>query len=219
MNYQELFKAQRLSLDLLFALLPIIEDGDTYETFLGSMGLFEHGFSYHELVKPHHKDRAEKPRFAEPPKGLWRRMAPTLVAANELRGWLVEGDDAPRGLRVAAAYRPRGGASNSQHKRNAALDLDLMPGDYHHTHRLYETAVRFWCEFGRELKMGLGLYPAGIRRADGIRIHIDTGYRCRSWQITGGRSRRPYLMDSGSKVGLPVFLAYDLGLVPPTEAA
>ncbi|MEL6705727.1 MAG: hypothetical protein AAFP15_15785 [Bacteroidota bacterium] len=216
-SYQQLTKEDRIAFDLV-DYTPHIEEDDTYWSFLDSNRVLGRGFSYGELVKPRRRDRALFPRHAEPPEDLWHRMVLTLAAANELRGWLTEGDHAPRGLRVAAAYRPRGGSKRSQHKQNAALDLDLMPGDYHHTHRLYETAVRFWCEHGRNLKMGLGLYPAGQHRRDGIRIHIDTGYRCRSWQITGGRSRRPYLVN-GRRVGLPVFLAHDLGLVPPTEAA
>ncbi len=186
---------------------------DTYETYLDREGLTGRGFSVGELVKPRHRDLRGK--FKAPPPDLWQRMGPTLALANELRLWMREGDDGARGLRVAAAYRPTGGARYSQHKRNAALDLDLFPSDYDLTRDYYEAAVRLWCEYGRDLKMGLGLYCSSNRR-DGIRVHIDTGYRCRSWQISGGRSLKPYRRN-GKPVPLAVDIVRELGLVLPSE--
>lgn len=184
---------------------------DTYETYLARNGLTGRGFAYGELVK------RWSYRFREPPVDLWHRMGPTLALANELRLWMREGEtrgERARGLRVAAAYRPIGGARLSQHKRNAALDIDLLPGDYHLTNAYYETAVRFWCEYGRDTKMGLGLYCRPGREG-GIRVHIDTGYRCRTWQIAS-KSHRPYLRG-GKRVPLAVHLADRMGLVPPSE--
>jgi hypothetical protein len=185
---------------------------DTYESYLDHQGLLGRGFAYRELVKPWGRDM--RGRFREPPRDMWARMVPTLALANEIRLWMREGTDGARGLRVAAAFRPRGGARMSQHKRNAALDLDLLPGDYHLTHEYYRMAVRLWCEYGRDMKMGLGLY-CSPRRKDGIRIHIDTGYRARSWQISG-KSHRPYLRG-GKRVPLAVALADEMGLVPPSD--
>ncbi|MBV1862071.1 MAG: hypothetical protein KUG77_26860 [Nannocystaceae bacterium] len=190
----------------------------SYDAFLSELLLLGRGFSYRELVRPVFRDL--RGRYREPPREIWGRMAPTLALANELRTRLCEpedGQDPIRGLRVAAAYRPRGGARRSQHKSNAALDLDLLPGDRVATRRFYEHAVRLWCDFGVAMKMGLGLYcPAGAR--GGIRVHLDTGFRCRTWQISRGRSIRPFV-DEGSSVSLAVDLARGLGLTPPTRTA
>lgn len=185
-----------------------------YQAFLEELQLLGHGFSYGELVRPRYRDL--RGRFRPPPSHFWDRMVPTLAAANDLRRVLCnpEADDPPlKGLRVAAAYRPSGGASRSQHKFNAALDLDLVRGDARHARRFYIEAVRLWCEYGRALKMGLGLYCSSRARS-GLRVHIDTGYRCRTWQISGGKSLRPYSHE-GRRVPLAVNLAHELGLTPP----
>ncbi len=194
---------------------PEPHKSDTYESYLRRHGLLDRGFGFGELVKRRRHDWRGK--FKAPPQDLWHRMGPTLALANELRLWMREGDEdtAARGLRVAAAYRPTGGARLSQHKRNAALDLDLLRSDYDLTRPYYETAVRLWCEYGRDMKMGLGLY-CGSGVLGGIRVHLDTGYRCRSWQISGGRSLKPYTY-SGRRVPLAVHIARRMGLVPPTE--
>lgn len=191
---------------------------ESYDAFLAGLFLLDRGFSYGELVRPRFRDL--RGRYREPPRETWGRMAPTLALANELRGRLrkpKDGQEGVRGLRVAAAYRPTGGARRSQHKFNAALDLDLLPGDRTATRRFYEAAVRLWCEFGVPMKMGLGLYcPAGAR--GGIRVHLDTGFRCRTWQISRGRSIRPFV-DEGRSVSLAVDIARGLGLTPPTRPA
>lgn len=188
---------------------------ETYEEYLGKdrLGLTGRGFNFSELVKPRRKDWRGK--FKAPPPDLWQRMGPTLALANELRMSMLEGEDGARGLRVAAAYRPTGGARYSQHKRNAALDLDLLPSDYDLTGEFYKTAVHIWSLYGTELKMGLGLYCASNRR-DGIRVHIDTGYRCRSWQISGGRSLKPYRHNDRA-VPLAVHMCREMGLKVPSE--
>jgi hypothetical protein len=138
------------------------------------------------------------------------------------------------GLLIKAAYRPRGGAKYSLHKVNAALDLDILPADYDKTRLWYETAVRVWCMAGRAGfdaddgcapmyrvapppgtpaatptgGVGLGLY-CKPGRFDGIRVHIDTGKRCRTWQYYKGKA-----------VFYPAAftIADDLGLEFPTRA-
>jgi hypothetical protein len=130
-----------------------------------------------------------------PPRRLWERIAPTLIVANNLRARMIA--QGATGLLVRAAYRPSGGASNSAHKSNAALDLDLIPGDVARIKLLgsdlraiyAEEAVRLWCEHGAAMRIGLGLYgPAG--RDWTWRVHIDTT-RCRTWQHAGSRVVRP----------------------------
>ena len=139
-----------------------------------------------------------------PAASTWDRMVPTLRLANVLRERVLA--IGGRGLRVAAAYRPTGGASRSQHKKNAALDLDLLSDDYHLTAEFYREAVRLWCEVGAELDVGLGLY-CGAGRRGGIRVHIDTGARCRTWQLSGRAYIRP---------ALAIKIAAELGLTAAT---
>ena len=158
---------------------------DRYRALLSRADLLGHGFAVGELVKP--ADR----RHVLPPNEHVARMIPSLRLANELRARMVK-DHGIRGLRVNAAYRPKGGAGRSAHKVNAALDLDLLPGDYGKIQAYYETAVRLWCEEGVDLEMGLGLYCRAGGRG-GIRVHLDTGGRCRTWQISGRAYIRPAL--------------------------
>jgi hypothetical protein len=108
-----------------------------------------------------------------------------------------------RGLAVAAAYRPAGGEDDSRHKHNAALDLDLLPGDARFGHQFARVAAELWRE-RKALRVGLGTYaPDGALWTN--RVHLDTGWRHRCWQGTGrstaGRylfSRRPAALALGS---------------------
>lgn len=134
------------------------------------------GFVYSELVK-------RTPRHMLPPEKWWARMVRPLQLANLLRERMLA--RGARGLRIQAAYRPMGGAKNSAHKSNRALDLDLLPGDT--TPELksafYEEAVKIWCEIGHDESIGLGLYcPRG--KLAGLRVHIDVGHasKSRTWQ-------------------------------------
>ena len=150
------------------------------------------GFAPGEIVQV---TGAAQTRKALPPRHLWGRIVPTLVIANELRKRMVA--HGATGLLVRAAYRPRGGAANSAHKTNAALDLDLKVSDVKRFHDLgfdlrliyAEEAVRLWLERGTEYRIGLGLYgPAG--RDWTWRVHLDTTRR-RTWQHAGSRVVRP----------------------------
>lgn len=140
------------------------------------------GFSIGELV------RIGSPRLVLPPERYWGRIVDTLILANELRARMKA--LGAKGLRVNAAFRPDGGAPNSQHKHNRALDLDLLQGDDGLADEYYVQATKLWCERGAELDVGLGLYCAR-GRLSGIRVHIDTHYRCRTWQHAGNNPVNP----------------------------
>lgn len=133
------------------------------------------GFSYGEIV-------AGSRTHALPPPYMRPRLVPTLALANRLRAAMLA--RGARGLRIQAAYRPKGGAALSMHKFNRALDLDLLEADDIPEMRLayYEEGVRLWiaaCSEG--LEVGLGLYcPRDV--CAGRRIHLDVGYRTRTWQ-------------------------------------
>lgn len=165
-------------------------DGEDYFAYLDAHQLIGQGFALGELVQ------LGSPRRAEPPRKLWRRMVPTLALAIELRARMVAAG--ARGLEVHAAYRPEGGADDSQHKYNAALDLDLLPGDDRLRWTYVEVAAKLWREH-RHLATGIGTYArAGSMMTR--RVHIDTGYRgnrlmtgFRCWQGLpgGGWASRP----------------------------
>jgi len=153
------------------------------------------GFDYGELVKPGNR------RFVLPPKHMWRRMFAPLALANRLRDRMME--LGAGGLVINAAYRPLGGAPNSQHKFNRALDLDLLPQDMTEAMKsmYYEEAVRLWVSAG-EHRVGLGLYCARDACA-GRRVHLDVGYRTRTWQH-GYAAGSPDALLIAERLGLEV---------------
>ncbi len=201
----ELSAFQRVELELVGWDPTVAMDANTYQQYLESTGQLGRGFAFSEIVK-----RWSLHRHRKPPKSLWPRMTPTLALANELRVRMVEAG--AKGLRVAAAYRPRGGSPRSQHKRNAALDLDLI-GDAKLRPTYYRIAAELWHDYGRELEIGLGFY-GGPDAYGGIRVHIDTGYRCRTWQYRGSKSLRPWSSKWG-QVPLSMHLLERKGLTPP----
>lgn len=170
------------------------------------------GFTYAELVNP------SKHNKQLPPESLQPNIGPALILANTLRARMLERFPTLAGIKLAAAYRPKGGASKSQHKFNRALDLDLFPADYDKTGAWYEEAVRLWCETGGAegtFAMGLGLY-CGPRSTGGIRVHVDVGLRARTWQMQGTKSIRPWVV-AGRNVPLARYLAHKRGWSPPVD--
>lgn len=153
------------------------------------------GFGFAEICRPHNR------RFVLPPERMWPRIIRPLQLANELRAIMIK-DHGANGLRCNAAYRPDGGAPNSQHRHNRALDLDLLPRDYGLTRVYYEEAVRLWCEYGHNERFGLGLYCSRDVQ-QGIRVHIDIGYYTRTWQHGAGTGRADAFLIA-ERLGLDV---------------
>lgn len=145
-----------------------------------------HGFDFDEIIKPGNR------RFEVPPTArLCRRLVLPLRFGNALRTVMIEKHGA-KGLLVHAAYRPKGGASNSMHKHARALDLDLYDQDVERLGAVYyEEAVTLAVEWGVELYIGIGLY-CPLDACRGRRIHIDVGGydHNRHWQhgYKAGRS-------------------------------
>lgn len=163
--------------------------GETYDGYLDSFGLLGRGFVYGELVRDVARDPQR--RKAEPPRTMWSAMVPTLALAHLLRDRMRQ--LGARGLAVHAAYRPGGGEPNSQHKQNAALDLDLLPGDAGFSLVFAHEAALLWREH-EGLQVGVGTYaPDGKLWTN--RVHLDTGYRHRCWQGIGRNSAGRYLFS------------------------
>jgi uncharacterized protein YcbK (DUF882 family) len=113
-----------------------------------------------------------EPPYSVPPQAYQRRSVQTLRLLKELkaRGLLPTGE-------VASMFRgPKlnhcsCGADNSQHLYGAAIDF--YPDASFGTDKV-DALCDFWRTEGRRWKMGISRYSSG-------RIHIDTGYRHRTW--------------------------------------
>lgn len=155
------------------------------------------GFAFRELVT------GARRKFM-PPQSMWKRMVRTLELANELRYVMMT--HGAHGLRINAAYRPSGGAGDSAHIYNCALDLDLLKQDYHLTKVYYDEATKLWCEYGHNEAIGLGFYCPGDV-CQGIRVHIDVGHphkkRSRFWQH-GSRAGKADQIIIAKRLGLHV---------------
>lgn len=174
-----------------------------YRDFLATHG--SPGFSPGEIVD-------FGPRKELPPVHLRENIKRTLHVANVLRERMI--NRGARGLLCHAAFRPLGGALRSAHKRNYALDLDLINSDIERMHAqgvdlraaYAEESVIMWCEIGAEYDLGLGHYGAEHSQRT-LRVHIDTT-KCRSWQHAGSHIVRP---------PSTVIIAKKLGLTLPTD--
>lgn len=173
-----------VSADLLKPRPP--RPGEDYDAYLDGFGLLDRGFGFGEIVRG-----ATAARHSRPPRDLWPRIVPTLALALELRARMLA--HGASGLLVAAAFRPHGGAADSRHKFNAAIDLDLLAAD--DRDRLAGVFARVAAQLWRDhehLRAGVGTYaPDG--RLWSYRVHLDTGWRFRCWQGLpgGGWAARP----------------------------
>jgi len=174
----------------------IFRDDGSYRQYLESSRLIGDGAGYHyrELVS------RTSHRKALPPRKLWHNLPATLSLAIELRDRMIS--RGASGLRVAAAYRPIGGARRSAHKRNAALDLDLLPADQALSGAYYEEAAVLFSELGVRFGIGLGFYGWGDGQ-QGMRVHIDTRRpRPATWWHHRGKARRSPAREILRKKGL-----------------
>jgi hypothetical protein len=134
------------------------------------------GFEFDEIVQN------GSPRHRLPPERLWVNMPLVLTLANRIRGeWVALGG---HGLKVAAAYRPFGGASSSKHKINGALDLDILSIDKAMAEDWYRLVSKIW-QTTPDMALGLYCPPDSL---GGTRIHIDLRGRHVTWQHHRGVS-------------------------------
>lgn len=201
------FPEERQLEDLLINGVPSPKDGEKIGEYLERVDVLGKGFGLREIVKRNPLSL----RFGTPPRRMWPDLALAVAVASAFRQQAIA-TAGVRGIRVAAAYRPFGGAKRSAHKKARALDLDRIGGD---AGEYFKCAVRFWCKWGRRLRGGLGLYTWGRTSKGGIRVHMDVRHGCRSWQGIRRGFGRPYNIK-GRSYGLPVFLAYRMGLDVPS---
>ena len=140
------------------------------------------------LVTGRHWRRCGAEPYAVPPRGAWPAMPPTLHLVRDLRAaGLLRDASVASVFRDPAFNRCEGGAPNSRHVSNRAVDFDLgAEADV-------AALCAFWRRHGPALAFGLGFY-------DRRRIHVDTaGFRtwgldytrASSWCVAGGARRPP----------------------------
>lgn len=144
---------------------PPLAYEDQYADFLSGLGLRH--LSPTEIIKPH-RGTMRGVANSLPPRQLWKQLAPTLKAADEIRERL----GVPL-CRITSAYRAPdynavipGAVRNSYHTRNQALDLVY----YCSPRKAYAMALKLRAE--GFFRGGVGLYPTFI--------HLDT----RGWAAT-----------------------------------
>ena len=159
---------------------PDPDEGEALGDYIARCGI--ENFTAREILTARRVGVVSDP----PRRDWWPRIVPTLQLAEMLRTVMGHRLIVGNGYRPAAVNKRAGGARRSQHVQFRALDLDLPldKRDPHKRLRFHEAAVSLWLDLGEEYAIGLGLYsPHG-----GTRIHIDTGFRRRSWG--GPRGRR-----------------------------
>lgn len=174
---------------------PIVRDPYDDETLPEYLAWHDDGpnnfgsvFSATELTKLHKPFKTpctispkKLPTNEVPPRKYWPRIIPT----RHLAGFLRQRMGVP--LKVGHAWRPPWyndhvcGEDASQHQKFAAMDIDLLSEFKTNSikRKFYEEAVKIYTAVGPWFEMGLGLYSnAGY----GSRVHIDTGWRMRTWK-------------------------------------
>lgn len=121
-----------------------------------------------QIIEPHLKRRG-KVQNSIPPRQMWRSIAPTLKAADQVAARLGEPVSHIISAYRSPAYNARcaGARSNSYHLRNMALDLQ------------FRSSPRRVAMVARELRER-GVFAGGVGRYSGF-THLDTRGRKADW--------------------------------------
>lgn len=118
--------------------------------------------------------------YEVPPQDVWENAIPTLKLLKKLKDDHIIDDN----IEVTSSYRSpflnacAGGAKNSSHVKNSAIDFRIgpenpNPEDEVHIHQTKVALCKFWQTQGKFYNMGIGIYESG-------QIHIDT-LNYRTW--------------------------------------
>ncbi len=137
-----------------------------YAAFLGGLQL-KH-VSVKQIIEPHLKLRGEV-RSGIPPAGMWARMRPTLLVADQIAARLGEPVETVISAYRSPAYNARcpGASKCSQHMNNIALDLVFASSP-----RQVAKAARSIRDEGK-FRGGIGQYPNFT--------HVDTRGTNANW--------------------------------------
>lgn len=138
-----------------------------FEKFLHSAGL-DKVLPLHQLLRTASDwSKCGGPPFEIPPERQWPDVNNVLLLVKELkRRRLLAEFEAVSSYRNPSLNSCAGGAPNSAHARQFAIDLTLPAGKGDGP-----LLCEFWKAEGQSWNMGLSKYPSG-------RIHLDTaGYR------------------------------------------
>lgn len=144
----------------------VLPHEETYAAFIETLGL--RYLEPHEILRAHRRMRNGVANEL-PPRRLWRRMGPTLVAADELRHRLGSPLTYITSAYRSPAYNRQcpGAARRSYHTKNQALDLVYECGPQ----RAFEEAKRMRAE---------GVFSGGLGRYESF-MHLDTRGRNATW--------------------------------------
>lgn len=110
---------------------------------------------------------------------LWDNIVPVLKLMRQLKDQgILQNYEITSIYRNPTLNQCAGGAKNSRHTHNAAVDFRVgsrqpSEAEQQKIAQVKAKLCKFWREHGEQHKMGLGVYQSGI-------IHIDTT-RYRSW--------------------------------------
>ena len=149
-----------------------------YENFLQRQHVYDVVPTYQLLRSARDWERCGAEPYAVPSSDLWQNLIPTLHVLQKLVQQEVLSD-----FEVTSVYRDSvlnqcaGGAAQSRHVQNSALDFRIGPEQITTAAQIRMLSISksrlcdFWREYGASYNLGLGVYASG-------QIHIDTqGYR------------------------------------------
>ncbi len=149
-----------------------------YENYLKQNRISHIAPTYQLLRSARDWAKCDSSPYAIPSSELWDNALPTLKVLQ----YLVD-TNVLRDFEITSAYRDyslnicAGGAKNSRHVYNSAIDFRIGPADNLDLSDLIliedtkKKLCDFWYQYGQTLNIGLGVYASG-------QIHIDTmGYR------------------------------------------
>lgn len=147
----------------------IFPEEEAYARFLGSLEL--RYLQPYEVIRAHRRTR-NGVLNSVPPRRLWKKLAPTLKVADEIRHRLGTPLNHVTSAYRSPAYNRQcpGAASRSYHTRNQAVDLIFSSG----SKVAFETAKELRAE--GFFQGGLGLYRSFL--------HVDT----RGYNATWGQA-------------------------------
>ncbi|WP_092746973.1 YcbK family protein [Acinetobacter boissieri] len=153
------------------------QQAKAYESFLEKHHLANLIPSFELLRTARDWQKCFGQEYAVPSQELWQNQIATLNVFKQLIEQHVLSD-----FEVTSVYRDLptnqcvGGASESRHLYNSAIDFRIGPSnpqaaDLERIALAKAQLCKFWQQYGAGLNMGLGVYASG-------QIHIDTqGYR------------------------------------------